>query len=56
MATELSTISQRLLEQLTNQGILKDHCTIDLLFDLFGFVCFANKKQQLSVVIQLIPN
>jgi hypothetical protein len=31
----------------------KYHCTIDLLFDWFGIVCFAKK---LSVVIQLIPN
>jgi hypothetical protein len=30
------------------------HCTIDLLFDLFGLICFANKKQKLSVVIQPI--
>jgi hypothetical protein len=29
------------------QGILKGkyHCTIDLLFDWFGLVCFANKNQ-----------
>jgi len=33
-----------------------NHCTIDLLFDWFGLVRFANKKQRLSVVIQLIPN
>ncbi len=41
------------------QGILKRgkyHCTIDLLFDWFGSVCFANKNKKLSVVIQLIPN
>jgi hypothetical protein len=27
-----------------NQGILKGkyHCTVDLLFDWFGLVCFAN--------------
>jgi hypothetical protein len=40
-------------------GILKGgkyHCTVNLLFDCFGLVCFANKKQKLSVVIQLIPN
>ncbi len=30
-------------------------CTVDLLFDWFGLVCFA-KKQKLSIVIQLIPN
>jgi hypothetical protein len=34
----------------------KYHCTIELLFDWFGIVCFANKKQKLSVVIWLIPN
>jgi hypothetical protein len=30
-----------------NQGILKGkyHCTIDLLFDWFGLVCFANKNK-----------
>ncbi len=33
----------------------KYHCTIDLLFDWFGLVCFANKNNN-SVVIQLIPN
>jgi hypothetical protein len=33
-----------------------DHCAIDLLFYRFGVVCFANKKQKLPVVIQLIPN
>jgi hypothetical protein len=40
------------------QGILKGkyHCTVDLLFDWLGLVCFANKKKQLSVAIQLIPN
>jgi hypothetical protein len=27
-------------------------CTVDLLFDWFGLVCFA----KMSVVIQLIPN
>ncbi len=34
----------------------KCHCTIDLLFDWFGLICFANKNKKLSVVIQLIPN
>jgi hypothetical protein len=34
----------------------KYHCTIDLLFDWFGLICFVNKKQKLLVVIQLIPN
>jgi hypothetical protein len=34
----------------------KYYCTIDLLFDLFGLACFANKKRDLSVVIQPIPN
>jgi hypothetical protein len=34
----------------------KYHCTIDLLFDGFGLVCFANKNKKLLVVIQLIPN
>ncbi len=38
------------------QGILKGDCTIDLLFDLFGLACFANKNKKLSVIIQLIPN
>jgi hypothetical protein len=33
---------------------LRDHCTVDFLFDWFGLVCFAN-KQKLSVVIQLTP-
>jgi len=30
----------------TNQGILKGkyHCTVDLLFDWFGLLCFAKKK------------
>ncbi len=39
-------------------GILKGkyHCTIDLLFDWFGLVCFANKNKKLSIVIQLIPS
>jgi hypothetical protein len=27
------------------QGILKYHCPIDLLFDWFGLVCFANKNK-----------
>jgi hypothetical protein len=27
------------------QGILKGDCTVDLLFDWFGFVCFANKNK-----------
>jgi hypothetical protein len=43
----------------TDQGILKGgkyDCTIDLLFDWFGLVCFANKNKKISVVIQLIPN
>ncbi len=40
------------------QGILKGeyHCAVDLLFDGFGLVCFANKNKKMSVVIQLIPN
>jgi len=31
----------------TRQGILKGkyHCTVDLLFDWFGLVCFANKNK-----------
>jgi hypothetical protein len=33
----------------------KYHCTVDLLFDWFGLVCFTNKNNN-SVVIQLIPN
>jgi hypothetical protein len=37
-----------------DHGILrgKYHCTIDLLFDWFGLVCFANKNKN----CQLIPN
>jgi len=34
----------------------KYHCTIDLLFDWFGLVHFANKNKNLLVVIQLITN
>ena len=34
----------------------KYHCTVELLFDLFGLVCLANKNKKLSVVIQLILN
>ncbi len=34
----------------------KCHCTIELLFDWFGLVCFANKNKKMSVDIQLIPN
>ena len=32
------------------QGIIrgKYHCTIDLLFDWFGLVCFANKNKNFS--------
>jgi hypothetical protein len=33
------------------QGILKGgkyHCTVDLLFDWFGLVCFANKTKIVS--------
>jgi len=26
-------------------GNAKDYCTIDLLFDWFGLVCFANKNK-----------
>ncbi len=37
-----------------NQGMLKG--TVDLLFDWFGLVCFANKNKKMSVVIELIPN
>jgi hypothetical protein len=33
----------------------KYYCTVDL-FDLFGLACFVNKKQKLSIVIQLISN
>jgi hypothetical protein len=32
----------------------KYHCTIDLLFDWFGLVCFVDKNKKLSVVVQLI--
>ncbi len=33
------------------QGILKGeyHCTIDLLFDRFGLVCFANKNKKFQL-------
>jgi len=32
------------------QGTLKgDHCTVDLLFDLFGLVCFANKNKNFKL-------
>jgi hypothetical protein len=33
--------------QVRRQGILKGkcHCTVDLLFDWFGLVCFANKNK-----------
>ncbi len=36
-----------LLHYRTTQGILKGkyHCTVDLLFDWFGLVCFANKNK-----------
>ena len=36
------------------QGILKGkyHCTIDLLFDLFGLACFANKTKIVSCQFQ----
>ncbi len=34
-----------------HQGILKGkyHCTIDLLFDWFGIVCFANKNKNYNL-------
>ncbi len=41
------------LEALTREYLRrKYHCTVDLLFDWFGLVCFANKNKncQLSVV------
>jgi hypothetical protein len=31
------------------------HCTVHLLFDWFGLVCFAYNNKKISVVIQLIP-
>ncbi len=31
------------------QGTLKYHCTVDLLFDLFGLVCFANKNKNFQL-------
>ncbi len=31
-----------------SQGILKGDCTVDLLFDWFGLVCFANEKKTVS--------
>jgi hypothetical protein len=41
------------------QGILKGegkyHCTVDLLFDWFGLVCFVNKNKKISAM-KLIPN
>ena len=30
------------------QGILKFHCTVDLLFDWFRFVCFVSKDKNVS--------
>ena len=35
---------------LSGQGILKGkyHCTVDLQFDWFGLVCFANKNKNVS--------
>jgi hypothetical protein len=34
----------------------KYHCTVDLLFDWSGLVCFANKNKKMSVLLQLIPS
>jgi hypothetical protein len=31
----------------------KYHCTVDLLFDWFGFVCFANKNKNCWSVLQI---
>ncbi len=38
---------RRILLGLVNQGILKGKypCTVDLLFDWFGLICFANKNK-----------
>ncbi len=33
----------------------KYHCTIDLLFDWFGFVCFANKNKNSSHIADSKP-
>ncbi len=35
-------------QKLVNQGILKGEyrCIVDLLFDLCGLVCFANKNKK----------
>jgi len=40
-------LSAIMLSVMAAQGILrgKYHCTIDLLFDWFGLVCFANKNK-----------
>jgi hypothetical protein len=40
------------------QGIPKGevHCTIDLLFDWFGLVCFAKKKNVSSHIADSKPN
>ncbi len=38
--------------QRSRQGILKgevSQCTIDLLFDWFGLVCFANKNKNIQL-------
>jgi hypothetical protein len=43
-----------LCEARNTKGERKYHCTVDLVFDWFGLVCFANEK--MSVVIQLFPN
>jgi hypothetical protein len=45
-ATKISTMTL-----VYNQGILrgKYHCTIDLLSDRFGLVCFANKNKNFQL-------
>jgi hypothetical protein len=45
-----------LLASLSKHGILKGkyHCTVDLLFDWFGLVCFANKNKNCQLSYSLI--
>ncbi len=54
---DLSVSQAKIYSEYLSQGILKGkyHCTVDLLFDWFGIVCFANILQIVRF-IQLIPN
>ncbi len=40
--TKSSEVQERLVQEILKG---KYHCTIDLLFDWFGLVCFANKNK-----------